>query len=120
MKPSCLSYTNELPREARRANASLRRDNLNDTLEIVLRPDGTKSAVYPVNLNSLFNYSRACSSTVSLRLNLIPNFIPAELLRRLLRDYGVHEDSPKEKNLNRFMSHIGTLLIHPFYFNATI
>ncbi|KAJ3484039.1 hypothetical protein NLI96_g5912 [Meripilus lineatus] len=74
--------------EARRTNSNLRQDNLNDPLEVVLRPDGTKSAVYPVNLNSLFYYS-------------------PEMLKRLLRDYSLQEDSKKEKNLNRFMSHIG-------------
>lgn len=95
--------------EARRTNSNLRQDNLNDPLEVVLRPDGTKSAVYPVNLNSLFYYSRGSPLISELPSDCGCNidYILAEMLKRLLRDYSLQEDSKKEKNLNRFMSHIG-------------
>ncbi len=45
-------------REARRKNSGLRPSpsNMNDTLEVVLKPDGTKSTLYPANLRSLFSY----------------------------------------------------------------
>ncbi|CAL1711311.1 unnamed protein product [Somion occarium] len=74
--------------ESRRANSTLETDNLNDTLQVVLKPDGTKSALYPANLNSLFAYS-------------------PKMLKELLKDHGLLEHGSKEKNLNRFMSHIG-------------
>lgn len=74
--------------EARRTNSNLRTDNLNDTLAIVHRPDGTKSDIYPANLNSLFAYS-------------------PEMLSRLLKDYDLVEHQLREKSLNRFMAHIG-------------
>ncbi|KAH8087856.1 hypothetical protein BXZ70DRAFT_955416 [Cristinia sonorae] len=74
--------------EARRQNSNLRTDDLNDQLEIVLKPDGTRSDVYPANLNALFAYSPV-------------------LLRILLRDHGLVEVQSREKNLNKFMAHIG-------------
>lgn len=51
---TCISY-----RESRRANSNLRTDNLTDQLAVVLKPDGTRSDVYPHNLHSLFAYSGA-------------------------------------------------------------
>ncbi|TCD66555.1 hypothetical protein EIP91_001276 [Steccherinum ochraceum] len=74
--------------EARRANSNLRTDDLNDHLAVVLKPDGTRSDLYPANLNALFAYTPV-------------------LLRALLRDHGLQESPTREKNLNRFMAHIG-------------
>ena len=37
-------------------NSSLRTEDLNDELAVVLKTDGTKGEVYPHNLNSLFEY----------------------------------------------------------------
>lgn len=44
------------PSEARRKNSSLCADDMDDALAVVLKPDGTKSDLYPHNLNSLFVY----------------------------------------------------------------
>ncbi|KAI0343738.1 hypothetical protein BDW22DRAFT_1356282 [Trametopsis cervina] len=74
--------------EARRANSNLRTDNLTDQLAVVLKPDGTRSDVYPHNLHSLFAYSD-------------------EMLSLLLKDHELAENEVREKNLNRFMAHIG-------------
>ncbi|KAI0743388.1 hypothetical protein C8Q80DRAFT_1180653 [Daedaleopsis nitida] len=76
--------------EARRANAILRPSpsNMTDTLSVVLKPDGTKSALYPANLRSLFSYENA-------------------KMKELLKDFGLHDYGVPEKNLNRFMAHIG-------------
>lgn len=74
--------------EARRQNAILRTDNLQDKLAVVLRPDGTKSGVYPHNLHSLFAYDD-------------------DMLKMLLRDHDLTVVDQREKNLNRFMAHIG-------------
>ncbi|THH20208.1 hypothetical protein EUX98_g8625 [Antrodiella citrinella] len=74
--------------EARRTNSNLRTDDLNDSLAIVLKPDGTRSDVYPANLTALFAYTPA-------------------LLRTLLKDHGLVEHQLREKNLNKFMAHIG-------------
>ncbi|KAI0918984.1 hypothetical protein AcW1_003516 [Taiwanofungus camphoratus] len=74
--------------EARRVNSVLRTSNLDDHLAVILRPDGTKSDFYPVNLRSLFSYDY-------------------DMLRALLEDHGLLEHEVREKNLNRFMSHIG-------------
>ncbi|KAI0717286.1 hypothetical protein C8T65DRAFT_572214 [Cerioporus squamosus] len=75
---------------ARRKNAGLRPSpsNLNDPLEVVLKPDGTKSSLYPANLRSLFAYDNAKA-------------------RSLLNDFGLHDHGVLEKNLNRFMAHVG-------------
>ncbi|KAI0745057.1 hypothetical protein C8Q76DRAFT_702307 [Earliella scabrosa] len=76
--------------EARRLNANLRPSptNLGDKLEIVFKPDGSQSALYPSNLRSLFSYDGVKA-------------------RALLKDYGLHDHGVLEKNLNRFMAHIG-------------
>ncbi|RDX48027.1 hypothetical protein OH76DRAFT_1353164 [Lentinus brumalis] len=76
--------------EARRKNSGLRPSpsNMNDTLEVVLKPDGTKSTLYPANLRSLFSYDNVKA-------------------RDLLKDFGLHDHGVLEKNLNRFMAHIG-------------
>ncbi|KAI0090766.1 hypothetical protein BDY19DRAFT_992181 [Irpex rosettiformis] len=74
--------------ESRRANSNLRTDNLTDQLAVVLKPDGTRSDVYPHNLHSLFAYSD-------------------EMLTVLLRDHELSVNEEREKNLNRFMAHIG-------------
>ncbi|KAH9940436.1 uncharacterized protein BXZ73DRAFT_98870 [Epithele typhae] len=76
--------------EARRHNATIRPspDSLKDDLAVVFKPDGSRSKLYPANLNSLFAYS-------------------ALQARQLLRDFELHDDGMLERNLNRFMSHIG-------------
>ncbi|KAI0783059.1 hypothetical protein C8Q75DRAFT_811282 [Abortiporus biennis] len=74
--------------EARRENSIISTDNLNDALQVVLKPDGTKSTLYPANLNSLFAYSPA-------------------MLANLLKDHDLAVHHQREKNLNRFMAHIG-------------
>ncbi|KAI0079283.1 hypothetical protein K474DRAFT_1659352 [Panus rudis PR-1116 ss-1] len=74
--------------EARRQNSNLQPDNLNDPLATVLKADGTKSLIYPTNLNSLFAYD-------------------ARDLRRLLVEHDLVVQDQREKNLNRFMAHIG-------------
>lgn len=42
--------------ESRWTNSILRTDNLQDQLAVVLKPDGTRSDLYPHNLHSLFAY----------------------------------------------------------------
>ncbi|EMD33101.1 hypothetical protein CERSUDRAFT_57510, partial [Gelatoporia subvermispora B] len=74
--------------EARRANALLRSNNLDDNLAVVLKPDGSKSKLYPVNLRSLFAYDHT-------------------MTKELLKHHGLTCCEQREKNLNRFMSHIG-------------
>ncbi|KAK7691726.1 hypothetical protein QCA50_005126 [Cerrena zonata] len=74
--------------EARRHNASLETDNLYDELKVVLKPDGTKSTKWPIDLQTMFSYTTA-------------------MLRDLMRDYELSDYGSREKNLNRFMSHIG-------------
>lgn len=38
--------------------------------------------------------------------------IPDDMLKRLLKEYGLPESGKKEKNLNRFMSHIGMFMLN--------
>ncbi|OCH89883.1 hypothetical protein OBBRIDRAFT_793874 [Obba rivulosa] len=73
---------------ARRVNALLRGTNLDDTLGVVLKPDGSKSKLYPANLRSLFAYDDAMTN-------------------ELLKHHGLTCYDQREKNLNRFLSHIG-------------
>ena len=48
-------------REARRKNSVIRPspNNMCDDLAVVVRPNGTRSKLYPANLRSLFVYDRA-------------------------------------------------------------
>lgn len=50
-------------REARRQNSNLRPSpsNLADSLAVVVKPDGSQSALYPTDLRSLFSYDGALS-----------------------------------------------------------
>lgn len=92
--------------EARRANSNLRTDNLTDQLAVVLKPDGTRSDVYPHNLHSLFAYSGAYASTKFSRM--LTEQRADEMLEVLLKDHELAVNEVREKNLNRFMAHIGT------------
>lgn len=74
--------------KARQANSLLRSSNLDDRLAAILKPDGTRSDVWPVDLRSLFNYDSL-------------------MVRVLLRDYGLFAQDTREGNLNRFMAHVG-------------
>jgi len=74
--------------ESRGANGVLREQNLEDPLHEILRPDGTKSQLFPPDLKTLFSYS-------------------PDKVRQLIRDYGVPEHHLRERNLNRFMAHCG-------------
>ncbi|KAF8678656.1 hypothetical protein RHS04_05208 [Rhizoctonia solani] len=74
--------------EARRANATLRSTNLDDALAPVVKANGEESALAPQTLRQLFSYDSAQA-------------------RALVRDYGLREHDVRERNLNRFMAHIG-------------
>ncbi|KZV91691.1 hypothetical protein EXIGLDRAFT_719085 [Exidia glandulosa HHB12029] len=92
--------------EARRANALLRSNHLQEPLHALLTPSGTKSPLFPKDLATLFGASHSTA-------------------RALLREYGLPikegEESPdakarsrsrekgesRERMLNRFMSYIG-------------
>ncbi|KAL5638186.1 hypothetical protein ACGC1H_005027 [Rhizoctonia solani] len=74
--------------EARRSNATLRSTNLDDTLAPVVKANGEESALSPQTLRQLFSYDSAQA-------------------RALVRDYGLREHDVRERNLNRFMAHIG-------------
>ncbi|KAG8680314.1 hypothetical protein FRC08_016390, partial [Ceratobasidium sp. 394] len=74
--------------EARRSNATLRSTNLDDPLAPVVKTNGEESALAPETLRQLFSYDSAQA-------------------RALVRDYGLREHDVRERNLNRFMAHIG-------------
>ncbi|KAI0732549.1 hypothetical protein C8Q72DRAFT_882216 [Fomitopsis betulina] len=76
--------------EARRANALLRTDRLDDRLEKVYKPDHTESSRYPTNLRSLFAYT-------------------AGQAQALAQDYELTATGSREEIINRFMTHIGVL-----------
>ena len=76
------------PSEARRTNSALRAHNLDERLAVVFRPDGTESKLYPATMRVLFEYD-------------------AEKARALVEDYGLPVDAQRERNLNRFIAHIG-------------
>jgi len=76
--------------EARRKNNALRAHNLDERLAVVFRPDGTESKYYPATMRVLFEYD-------------------AEQARALIEDYGLPVDAQREKNLNRFIAHVGVM-----------
>jgi hypothetical protein len=86
------------PREARRTNSALRAHNLDEHLAVVLRPDGIESKHFPATMRILFEYD-------------------AEKPRALVEDYGLPVDTQRERNLNRFIAHIGKS--HIVYLNLT-
>ncbi|KAF8756531.1 hypothetical protein RHS01_04570 [Rhizoctonia solani] len=69
-------------------NATLRSTNLDDALAPVVKANGEESALAPQTLRQLFSYDSAQA-------------------RALVRDYGLREHDVRERNLNRFMAHIG-------------
>jgi len=76
--------------EARRANALLRSNHLTEHLHPLLRPNGETCAIFPKDLASLF----ACTAASA---------------KQLVADYELPEaeGDSRERNLNRFMAHIG-------------
>ncbi|KAH9833996.1 uncharacterized protein C8Q71DRAFT_770469 [Rhodofomes roseus] len=74
--------------EARRMNSGLKTNHLDETLAIVLKRDGTRSALWPENLRSLFAYT-------------------PEQVRDLMAEYGLGGNGDRERNINKFMAHIG-------------
>ena len=84
--------------EARRKNNALRAHNLDERLAVVFRPDGTESKYYPATMRVLFEYD-------------------AEKARALVDDYGLPVDAQREKNLNRFIAHVGKS--YTLYLNFT-
>jgi len=82
--------------EARRANALLRSNHLTEPLHPLLRPNGQECKTYPRDLATLFAQNSAAA-------------------RQLVEEYGlpVSEGEPasREKNLNKFMHHIGVAFL---------
>ncbi|CAE7131946.1 unnamed protein product [Rhizoctonia solani] len=85
---SIFKFIFSLYSEARRSNASLRSTNLDDPLAPVVKANGEESALAPQTLRQLFSYDSAQA-------------------RALVRDYALREHDVRERNLNRFMAHIG-------------
>ncbi|KAF8583814.1 hypothetical protein K439DRAFT_1347694 [Ramaria rubella] len=78
--------------EARRANALLRSNHLSEPLHPLLRPNGEISSIFPKDLATLFGQNSSSA-------------------KQLAADYELTvsegEPSSRERNLNRFMQHIG-------------
>jgi len=91
-------WINQHLSEARRTNSALRAHNLDERLVVIFRPDGTESKHYPATMRVLFEYD-------------------AEKARALVEDYGLPVDAQREKNLNRFIAHIGRS--YTLYLNFT-
>ena len=81
-----------LYREARRANALLRSNHLNDPLHPLLRPNGEHCSIFPKDLASLFGQNSSSAKQLAIEYEL---------------PVSEGEPSAREKNLNRFMQHIG-------------
>ncbi|KAJ7647644.1 hypothetical protein FB45DRAFT_894020 [Roridomyces roridus] len=82
-----ISLTNSA---ARKLNAGFRVQNLDESLAVVLRGDGTRGKLYPADLRSLLSYD-------------------AGSVRELNSEYELAVDEVREVNLNRFLGHIGIL-----------
>ncbi|KAJ3773347.1 hypothetical protein FB446DRAFT_837124 [Lentinula raphanica] len=59
-----------------------------DQLKPLLKPDGTQSKLWPLDLNSFFAYD-------------------AETVKKLLKDYNIPVDKTHDANLNSFLGYIG-------------
>ncbi|KAF8178588.1 hypothetical protein K438DRAFT_1977827 [Mycena galopus ATCC 62051] len=89
-----ISLTNSA---ARKKNASLRIQNLDEDLAVVLKSDGTKGKLYPADLRSLLSYD-------------------ASNIRDLLQEYGLVEDEVQE---NGESSSPSFALVHQAYRRLT-
>ncbi|KAJ6576835.1 hypothetical protein B0H10DRAFT_2179780 [Mycena sp. CBHHK59/15] len=76
--------------EARKKNAGLQIEHLDEGLAKVLKADGTNGKLFPADLRSLLSYD-------------------AGDVRELVKEYGLVEDEVREENINRFLSHLGIL-----------
>ncbi|EIW63193.1 uncharacterized protein TRAVEDRAFT_56301 [Trametes versicolor FP-101664 SS1] len=74
--------------KARRENSAITWSDMTTNFKDVVRPDGTRSAKWPANVNSLDGLSAAD-------------------LADLLRDYDLHVHASHAMNLNSFLRHIG-------------
>ncbi|KAF8526060.1 hypothetical protein BU17DRAFT_74400 [Hysterangium stoloniferum] len=86
--------------EARRANALLRSNHLTEPLHPLLKPNGELCAIFPPDLATLFGQNSAKA-------------------KQLTQDFGLpvceDEVAAREKNLNKFMQHIGvSFLMVPY------
>jgi len=77
--------------ESRRANSLLRYSNLNDQLHTLLMPNGEVSGSFPKTLSSLFALDGPAAKQLALEYQL-PDVTDS-----------------RERNLNRFMQHIGVM-----------
>ncbi|KAI0674758.1 hypothetical protein C8Q78DRAFT_1008766 [Trametes maxima] len=76
--------------KARKENATITAHDMSKPLAVVLKDDGSKSDVWPADLNSLTAYS-------------------AQQIRQLIEDFGLHDHENASTNLNRFLAHIGVV-----------
>ncbi|KAJ6491757.1 hypothetical protein C8R47DRAFT_1121678 [Mycena vitilis] len=75
--------------ENRRSNATLRSDHGDDSLQVIYKADGSVPALFPSNLQALFDMDATTS-------------------RRLMMEYGMTDCSEsRERNLNRLMQFFG-------------
>ncbi|KAI0371113.1 hypothetical protein BV20DRAFT_965781 [Pilatotrama ljubarskyi] len=76
--------------KARRENATITEADTMKPLAVVFRSDGTKSDLYPANINSLFAYNDAKMS-------------------QLVHDYDLYDFKDIVKNFNAFLAHVGVV-----------
>ncbi|KAI8975874.1 hypothetical protein BD414DRAFT_423520 [Trametes punicea] len=81
--------------QARRENATITWTDMTKKLAPIQRPDGSVSAVWPNDLNSLLSYDAAKTT-------------------QLVKDYDLFDHGDVATNLNRFMAHIGVVNISLF------
>ncbi|KAF5380386.1 hypothetical protein D9615_004712 [Tricholomella constricta] len=74
--------------EARAKNSTLQASNLDEPLMPILKPDGSKSHLFPADLRSLFSYE-------------------PDMTKALMKDFDIEEDDSLQVNYGRFMRHIG-------------
>ncbi|KAF7315175.1 hypothetical protein MIND_00031900 [Mycena indigotica] len=76
---------------ARKKNAQLRINDLDEPMMPVLKADGTRSTLFPADLRALLDYG-------------------VEDVRGLVRDLGLSEDAQnKLVNINTFLGHVGVM-----------
>ncbi|GLB37762.1 putative D-isomer specific 2-hydroxyacid dehydrogenase family protein [Lyophyllum shimeji] len=74
--------------EARAKNSHLQVTNLDEPLVPILKPDGSRSKLFPADLRSLFSYD-------------------LDMAKALVIDFDLEEDDSLQVNHDRFMRHIG-------------
>lgn len=84
----------------------IRASNLDDPLALIVTPDGDESPLFPRDLRTLFGYDREPAFCIP-HLQVSNVLFKDEKTKKLLHDFGLQESGTRERDINKFMAHLG-------------